>query len=37
MKTIEMMEATSPKDVAALAKEVAEVVLTQGDKPVANR
>ena len=35
MKTIEMTEATSLKDVVALAKEEAEVVLTQGHKPVA--
>jgi antitoxin (DNA-binding transcriptional repressor) of toxin-antitoxin stability system len=35
MKTIEVTEATSLKDVVALAKEEAEVVLTQGDQPVA--
>ena len=35
MKTIEMTEATSLKDVVALAREEAEVVLTQGQQPVA--
>ncbi len=35
MKTIEMTEGTSLEDVVALAKAEAEVVLTQGRKPVA--
>jgi antitoxin (DNA-binding transcriptional repressor) of toxin-antitoxin stability system len=35
MKTIEMTELTSLKDVVALAKKEAEVVLTEGHKPVA--
>jgi antitoxin (DNA-binding transcriptional repressor) of toxin-antitoxin stability system len=35
MKTVEMTELTSLKDMVALAKEEAEVVLTEGHKPVA--
>ena len=35
MKTIEMTDLTSLKDVVALAKEESEVVLTQGYEPVA--